>query len=251
MAKSYRAIRQWDHWISQLLGSELLEAEGSFLSKLLTKFYGKHAVLIGVPAQYSLLQSSEVSSHLLITPLNHQQKDAQCIEGDWNELPILSGSVDLVILPHALEHVDNPHQVLSEACRIVKPEGCIVILGFNPYSFWGLQALFDRMRSGGTSVGFGNFVPVSKVKKWLTLADFELSEQKTLLFRPPLAYRAIFQKLRLFEWIGEKMCLPFGGVYMLKAKAKVIPLTPIRMHWKQQLAGIQIIPRPRPTVRNF
>ncbi len=239
--KSYHAIRQWNHWTQAFLGVELLEIEKRLLSKLLLQSYSKHAVLIGVPGQNSLLQNSSTSSQLLITPLRSKKdNNIQFIEGDWNELPFYSGSVDLVILPHSLEHIDNPHQALAEACRIVKPEGSIIIFGFNPYSLWGMQALLEKKKGSDNIAGGGNFLSANLLKKWLTLADFELVKHRSLLFRPPIANPKTFQNLRVIEWIGEKFFLPLGGVYMLMAKAKVIPLTPIRLHWKQQLAGMSV-----------
>lgn len=73
------------------------------------------------------------------------------------------------------------------------------------------------------------------------MADFELVNQDTLLFRPPLQHHdAIYQKMKFLEWIGNKLWTPLGGVYMLMAKAKVIPMTPIKLHWKQQLSGVQV-----------
>lgn len=41
-----------------------------------------------------------------------------------------------------------------------------------------------------------------------------------------------------------------GGVYMLMAKAKVIPLMPIKLHWKQQLSGVPASV-PGRTLRNW
>ena len=54
------------------------------------------------------------------------------------------GSIDLVILPHILECIDNPRQLLAEACRIIKPEGHIIICGFNPHSLWGLKKIMGK-----------------------------------------------------------------------------------------------------------
>jgi SAM-dependent methyltransferase len=249
LVKSYRAIQQWNHWLNDFLGFALLEAENRLLLKFLEHYYGKHAVLIGVPNQYSLLQSNQILDRVLLSPIAIHDKTTRSIEGDWNELPISSGSVDLVVLPHSLEYVDNPRQVLSEACRIVKPEGALVIFGFNPYSFWGLQGTWDKLRGHTPWIGKRACLSANLIKKWLALADFELLKQKALLFRPPLQHKKIFQKLKMMEWIGDKCYLPFGGAYVLMAKAKVVPLTPIRLYWKQQLAGIKLT-IPGSTMRN-
>jgi SAM-dependent methyltransferase len=154
-----------------------------------------------------------------------------------HELPILTGSIDLVMLPHTLEFVDNARQLLAEACRIVKPEGLIAICGFNPYSAWGLRKAFTKHKTPPWS---GNFIYSYKIKNWLQLVGFEMEKQQSILFRPPISRPELFQKLQFLEYIGSK-CFPMlGGVYILLARAKVIPLIPIRMQWKQQLSGIRL-----------
>lgn len=214
-----------------------MEEEARILSHLLNRHFGKHALLIGVPEQSDLLKATSIPCHSLLTPLVHREKKSNYIEGDFHELPILTGSIDLVMIPHALEMVDNPRQLLAEACRIIKPEGLIVIYGFNPYSPWGMKKFLSKNKNAPWS---GNFIHSRQVKSWLQLADFEMEKQLSVLFRPPFSNHKLYQKLHFLENIGSK-CLPmFGGVYVLVARAKVIPLTPIRMKWKQQLSGIRI-----------
>jgi hypothetical protein len=86
----------------------------------------------------------------------------------------------------------------------------------------------------------GNFIHSYKIKAWLKLADFALEEQKYLLFRPPLNCQSFYKKLHFLENIGKKYFPILGGAYILFARAKVLPLTPIRMKWKQHLSGIRI-----------
>jgi len=238
LAHGYRTLQHWDHWLAQhFLGNKLLETEGQIYSRLLHKHFGKHAVLIGVPQQYSLLSSSLLACHSLITPLICQEKKSYLIEGDFHELPIMTASIDLVILPHTLELVDNPRQLLSEACRIIKPEGLMIICGFNPCSFWGIRKLFGKQKGMPWAL---NFLPTQKVKNWLQLADFAMEKHTSALFRPPVNHASLYKKFHFLEALGKKFFPVWGGVYVLVARAKVVPLTPIRMKWKQQLSGIRI-----------
>ncbi len=234
MVKTYRTIHQWNHWLTSFLGKSLLTAELNALSLLTLGHYGNNALLLGATNQHTLLQSSAVAHQFLLGPLFNREKNMNYIEGEFYELPIQSGSIDQVFVPHMLELTDNPHQLLSEACRIVKPEGYIFIIGFNPYSLWGLKKLQMKNKNVPWS---GNFIHPSTIKKWLALVDFELETQQTLYFRPPTQHRNVFNNLKFLEWIGNKCYKPFGGIYIIKAKAKVIPLTPIRMQWTQELSG--------------
>ena len=246
MAKTYRAMQQWNHWLTQFLGHRLLEAEKKFLLSALVDYFGKHVLLVGVPHQHDLLKTSVITNQILLTPLLCKDKHSKMIEGDPMELPVLSGSIDLVILPHSLEYIDNPRKLLAEACRIIKPEGHIVILGFNPLSLWGVKKMITKNQVIPWST---HFIQARTVKKWLNLADFELVKQRTFLFRPPMHHH-FYHKLKLLEWFGDKCYSPFGGVYALIAKAKVIPFTPIRMRWQQKLSGIHAT-IPRPSMREF
>ena len=238
MAHGYRTLQQWNQWLDhQFLGQYLLQTEQNALNTLLKQHYGKHSLLIGVPSQYRLLENTNLPCHWLITPVIDSEKKISYVEGDLKDLPFLTGSLDVVILPHTLEFINHPRQLLAEACRVIKPEGLIVICGFNPYSLWGIHKL---MTSSKTPPWSSNFIQAQKIKHWLRLADFIMEDKKTTLFRPPIKQKSLFNKIDFMEKMGQ-ICFPiFGGVYILVARAKVIPLTPIKMKWKQQLSGIRI-----------
>ncbi len=242
MAHGYRTLQHWDHWLSQsFLGQELLRAEEQMLLRLLNSHFGKHVLLVGVFHQQGLFKSTTLTYQTLLTPLIVQSSDHHTIESDLHELPINTGSIDLVILPHTLEFVDNPRQLLAEACRIIKPEGLIAITGFNPFSLWGLKKMWLHYRkTQHTAPWQADFIRTHQIKSWLRLADFEMEKQTSTLFRPPIRHLSTYKKFHFLEKIGN-VCFPaYGGVYLLIARAKVIPLTPIRLQWKQQINSVRI-----------
>jgi len=246
---SHRLIMHWNQWLNQSLGQLIVQTEQEVLKTFLSEVYGKHAVLVGVPHQCELLNPLLLACHLLVTPLHHHSCPVKVIESSLHELPLASGSVDLVLLPHTLELVDNPRQLLAEACRIVKPEGHLIVCGFNIYSMWGLKKLFLPIHS---SFPVLHSLTSGMVKKWLNLSDFQLVQETTTLYRPPIQNSQVFKKLHFLEWMGHKSRFPWGAVYVLMAKAKVIPLTPIRWRWKQRLAGMPIPTHiPGPSIRNI
>jgi hypothetical protein len=129
----------------------------------------------------------------------------------------------------------------------VKPEGDIVIFGFNPYSLWGLKRWWLRHKKIPWS---GNFIPATKIKHWLMLADFQLIKHDMLMFFPPLNKKTLLKNLSFVEWAGTKLNLFFGGIYVITAKAKTIPLTPIKLHWKQKINPLHVS-IPGPTMRDM
>ncbi len=247
VAKLYRAAQHWNRWLTQPLGRSVMQAEKKILVKYLAALSGKYGILIGVPEQGELLKASKISPTVLLTPIIHKNTTLQTIESDLHELPIASGSVDLVCLPHSLEHMDNPQRLLAEACRIVKPEGHIVILGFNPWSFWGLKKSVTR----DTHTPWNHhFIQLRTIKKWLQLADFELIKQDFILYRPPFHHPSLHLQLRYLDWLARLCFKPFGGVYIVVAQAKVVPLTPIRLRWEQTFSNIRMT-IPGPSMRKF
>ncbi len=238
LIKIYRAAQQWDQWLTQSLGQSVLDVEKKFLIHRLGTYYGKHGILIGVPNQHELLKTSVTAHQVVLTPLVSRHKQIKIIESDFYELPVASGSVDLVLLPHSLEYTNHPRQLLTEACRIVKPEGHIFILGFNPYGLWRFrhELLQRKKMSWHTS-----FIPSHTVKNWLALADFELVNQDFILYS---------SRFKWIDRLGHACFRPLGGVYSLIAKAKVTPLTPIRLRWQQTFSTIRVT-MPGPSMRKF
>jgi len=240
---------QWNQWLDNGLGQLTQRSEQQLLENFLNGTYGKHAVLIGLPRQIELIKALDLPCHLLLTSLpDHQKRDINTIESNLHELPIASGSVDLVILPHILELVDNPRQLLSEACRIVKPEGHLIICGFNLYSLWGLTKV---LRPKNEFMPKHHYLHQGTLKKWLHLSDFELVKQSQILYRPPVQNAGVLNKLQFMEWLGNQCHLPWGAIYVLMAQAKVLPLTPIRLRWKQRIPAVSVPTSiPGPTARN-
>src|SRR3990167_5622375 len=191
----YRALQNWNRWLAHTEGQRLMSAEKKALSHLLKKHLGRYALLIGVPQQNALLQSTNIIRHALITPINDHHFNEYTIESHFYELPIQTGAVDLVLLTHAHEFVDNPQQLFLEACRIIKPEGLIVICGFNPYHFRHFKTFKEA----------GQFIAAHDIKRWPELADFVLEEKHYVTGR----------KFHFLPFMGE--------IYILLARAKVIP----------------------------
>ena len=91
------------------------------------------------------------------------------VEAEPASLPIASESIDLLILPHVIEFESNPRAVLREVERVLRPEGRLVLLTFNPFSIHGILrrvARRDAFRAQG-------FVPAVRLHDWLRLLKFE------------------------------------------------------------------------------
>ena len=221
------------HWFSEPLGQGLLEMEKSRISQLLSNLFGYHIVQLGCLSETGLLDSSRIS-HKVVTQLAEDGVNA-CRAGlicAGDSLALASDSVDVLVLPHVLEYTENPHKLLREVERVLIGEGHLVLIGFNPWSLWGMWRLFQAWRD--IPPWNGHFYGLFRIRDWLSLLDFEILQVQRIYFRPPFRKARVMQRLLFLEKLG-RYCWPvFGAVYLIVAKKRIVPLTPIKMRWRDQ-----------------
>ncbi|SJM91208.1 class I SAM-dependent methyltransferase [Crenothrix polyspora] len=94
------------------------------------------------------------------------------IRAKAHHLPLQSDSVDMIIVPHLLEFDMSRFQTMREIERILKPEGIVVILNFNPLSIWvRYQYIWDRKMADSWR---GHFISRARILDWLKLLDFDV-----------------------------------------------------------------------------
>ena len=176
------------------------------------------------------LKMSRINSQIALVPKEEDAINESCMVGDPLNLPVASDSIDAVLLSHTLDFSKNPHQLLREVERVLIPEGNVIIIGFNPWSLWGLWQLF-RLRSKKVP-WCGHFISSWRIHDWLSLLGFEVKVDEALMFRPPLQHRGLMQKFDFLERIGGRFWSPLSGVYVILAVKRVSRLTPIKPAWK-------------------
>jgi SAM-dependent methyltransferase len=151
-------------------------------------------------------------------------------------LAVATDSLDVVLLSHVLEFSEQPHEVLREVDRILIPEGHVIVVGFNPWSLWGLWRLVLGWRK--KAPWCGKFINAVRLRDWLQLLGFDVVQTKGYFYRPPIGRRRVLDKLTFLERLGTR-CWPFfsGGYYIL-AKKRVSTLTPIRPRWRPRRSGL-------------
>jgi len=230
-------------WYRQRLGQRLLRAERRELDEVLPNLFGYHLLQVGSPADEAMCTASLIPNRVLLesdlettTAVRRPLMLAQA-----HALPILSDSVDVVVLAHTLEFEQDPHQVLREVDRVLVPEGHVVILGFNPWSPWGLWHLL--VSRWAMPPWDGQFRSTRRIRDWLGLLGFDTTVCRGFFFRPPLHHDGIMRRLRIMEGLGRR-CWPFAGaVYIVVAKKRVTTLTPIRPRWRpgRSLVGAGLV----------
>ncbi len=214
-------------WLASPRGKRLLTVEVRELQRVLPDLFGRSLLQVGSWGRSDeLIAQSEMLHHAVVGTV--AGPGAQTL-ADPTSLPILDKSVDAVLLPHTLEFASSPHDVLREVDRILTDRGRLMILGFNPWSLWGLRQLTGwRYRAFPSGARFQS---VSRVCDWLELLGYEV----TLVRRYGTG----------FPWadgisLGDPGSLrslvgPLMQAYIIVAKKRVIPLSLMHLPRRAQV----------------
>lgn len=201
------------NWAAADLGRYVAQCEQDWLDRTVASLFGFNAVTV---AQEGLepLRNNRIPLRVGVAGTGAEAQVLAAVQA----LPFASQSLDLLVLPHVLEFAASPHQVLREAERVLRPEGRLLILGFNPVSLWGLR------RWLGPKQGYpwnGHFLRLSRVKDWLALLNFEIVAGRMGCYAPPVQRAGWLARCRFMEAAGDRWWALGGGVYMLHAVKRV------------------------------
>ena len=221
-------------WFETPLGRYLLAREQAWFDRTVADIFGFQAIQIGLP-QCPFLAQSRVASHWTV-----DSEAPADIRADTNWLPFPENSLDLIVLPHALEFTSEPHQLLREVYRAIRAEGQIVISGFNPFSLFGVKRYFGRRQ---TPPWNGSFIALYRLKDWLSLLGFEVSGGGLDCYVPPFESEQWRSRFGFFEAAGDRWWPIGGGVYYLRATKKVLGMRILPPAWEHRKNGLATAPR--------
>ncbi|TVT74182.1 MAG: class I SAM-dependent methyltransferase [Denitromonas halophila] len=218
-------------WLQTPMGRYVTAWEEKQLDAMVADLFGYHAVQIGL-TQFDFLRNNRIPSRTLCDFTT----DGRLVDvlASSEALPFESGSVDLVLLPHALEFAEHPHQVLREVERILVPEGQLIVAGFNPYSLWGARRLAQRRV--GAFPWQGQYLSVRRLKDWLQLLSFDTRGGGFGCYAPPMRQQRWLDRFNFMDAAGERWWPVCGGVYLLQAVKRVHSMRLIQPKWRTRSA---------------
>jgi SAM-dependent methyltransferase len=172
-------------WLNGPLGQRVYALERKLVAEALTQVFGWQLLQIGNwGGDLGLLAGARTQRKAV---LGHDAQvssvpGVMTIRSRLDALAIASDSVDAVLLPHTLECAADPHELLREVERILPGDGQLVILGFRPFSSWGLRNL---MAHSGFPPGTERLIAEHRIRDWLKLLGFEVTDAQRYLFSWP------------------------------------------------------------------
>ena len=212
----------FDEWLESPLGRYVVAREQAIYDRVLPDLFGFYALQMGV-ASMPLLQTSRVTHKFTLA----WDTNASLL-AEPDQLPFAENQFDVIVLPHTLEFQALPHEVLREVFRVLRPEGRLLMTGFNPYSLYGIKRYFGRERSGPWA---GEFISLSRAKDWLTLLGFDIVGGQLDCYNVPAKSEATLQRLDRLEYAGEHWWPFAGGVYFLHAVKRVAGVRLLKPNW--------------------
>lgn len=214
------SIHALDYWIKTPQGAYVTRWVQQQCDQRVADVFGFNALQIGLLGG-NLLAANRI-------PLQQTLADkgaADCLS-DFAHLPIDSQSIDLVVLPFVLDFSSDPHQVLREIERILRPEGQLIVFGFNPWSLWGLrcwaQRIWANLRKQPAHFPWnGHYLSPPRLRDWMKLLSFEAQRPVWGCFLPPCESDKTFHRLKFLDTIGQRLWPFAGGVYQIHAVKRV------------------------------
>jgi len=230
-------------WLATPLGAALLEVEQRVLGDALADVFGFELLQIGDwGADVDLCSGARTQHRCRVAP---HVSGARAVRADFAALPIATGSVEAVLLPHTLEYAPQPHELLREVERVLTGDGHVIACGFNPVGPWGLRHLASRGRFPPTGE---RLLSERRLRDWLRLLGFEVTDSRRYLFAPPWNRRIAARSGRWLDQRGPQLAPPLAAAYLVKARKRVRALTPIRPAWQRAPAVVGGLAEP--TSRN-
>ena len=216
-------------WFGTPQGAYFLGWELAQIDSAVDDVFGFRAVQVGLP-EVDFLRQNRIQFRFSLA-----LEPGAAVAADPLQLPVESQSIDLLALPHVLEFHPHPHEVLREAERVLRPEGQVVISGFNTASLWRARQLVPFMDKSACPWD-ARFIGLLRLRDWLRVLGFELNGGKFGCYAPPFRNEIWLKRFGFMEKAGARWWPVTGGVYVVRAVKRVHGMRMITPAWRQERA---------------
>jgi SAM-dependent methyltransferase len=136
-----------------------------------------------------------------------------------------------------LEFESDPYGLLREVDRVLAGDGKLLVLGFAPWSPWGLRAAATR---AGFPPGLRRLLSERRLRDWLRLLGYEVGETRRYLYELPWGDPPAAGCRMRRGWVYP---LP-AGAFLLRARKRQHALTPLRPRLRERRPAVLGIAEP-------
>ncbi|ETN92539.1 Methyltransferase domain protein [Gammaproteobacteria bacterium MOLA455] len=216
-------------WLDTDFGRYLVSCERRILREKCSTLPGYRMLRLGLSEDAETLDCFDHIHRFSMHP--SELKAGHAALSDYMDLPLMSETIDVMLLHHALEFSTSPRAVLAEAGRVVMPGGHLIICMFNPYGPMGLLKFPMQLFSKQSQYRFHN-LRMGRLIDWLSLLNFHVVQIEHGAYNPPLKSPDWAQRDSLWERAFQKIRFPLGNVYMIHAVKRVPRGTALPL-WKR------------------
>lgn len=232
----------WRQWLRSPPGQYALAWEQAALDEAVVDVFGYNAVQCGT-VEHNFLRSNRMPNRVCVAA-GHSESEPAEFEGvsrviidQFEELPFASQSLDLVVLPHVLEFATDPYQVLREVDRVLRPEGRMVVTGFNPVSLWGMRETLGQLVGHGFLPPQSRLITLLRLRDWLRLLGYAPSDAGHGCFRPGCTSERWLSRFGFLESAGDRWWPILGASYLQSAIKRLPGMTLQGPVWRKRFSG--------------
>lgn len=222
--KSAPAPQQWSQLLRGPYVAKQLQAR---LSAWAPSLFGFNLLSVdGLSASFSVTGSRLLHTvHLSQTEQSQIGQAAAGVDiiGMATDMPFAPGSLDACLLTQVLDFSAHPHAILREVETVLRDDGWLMISGFNPYSSAGVASLWPGFKQ--KLPPWQQMIAPERLEDWLKLLGFEVLE-RDYFGLTPLGEGRFARAWR--QYLVPRYCPSFAAVYIILARKRRYPLTPLR-----------------------
>lgn len=223
-------------WPQSPAGAYVLAWQAERYAALLEGIFGYYALQLGLPECLGLAACRMPHRWLMLqTPQGQANAGQAQLWGDFHQLPLQEGSVDLLLLPHTLEQSAQPAATLRDAARALRPQGHVLISGFHAQSAWYALGLSRRRQALGLPAA-AQLPTLPALRQQLQALGLEVLHAEYGVWQPLRAPQAGYGPVQTIERWGQRLLPHLGACFVLLAQKRVLGGTALHPEWARPKA---------------
>lgn len=208
-----KIIAKW--LLEDEIGHALFIKEQRFINAILKDGIGELLIELGSVKISPYLQQNNYKNTLYLG----QTYDCDVIAAT-EELPLATDSVDVVVCCHSLEYSADKKKMLKEVARILKPQGFLILLAFNPHPLWFRNLSWKHENF----IEKHQCLPLSKLTNILRQQSLEIIAGKFIFYSSFSKMKLPIVNSEFLEKAGDRWWPQLSKVYGLVAQKSDLQL---------------------------